>query len=440
MIIKKLEVAGLRAFKQAEFEFQPGMNLLVGVNGVGKTTVLDALRFCLSKILPEITASRSPKLGFETSDIKVGLKSMKVSCDFEYKSEAFNLLLNKQLESVKPNVTETPREASTKKRSREMREVLIENKTHSSQFTPIDNPDVEIIQPELTSLYPNSKKSNEQPIGVFYSTRRSIFVDQKVSGASLTGGQAAAFAESFSINRNFNLREFAEWFRAQEVLGEESPKAVRHLGVVREAVKEFLPGCQNLHVVTTDRGLDFKIEKEDVTLSVSQLSDGERSVLAMVLDLARRLALANPKLDEPLKDGKGIVLIDELDLHLHPKWQRTVVHNFTRTFPKCQFIATSHSPQIIGEIDEDRIQILADGKCYKPNIAFGVDSNRILEELMDTDSRNNKTKLLIEELFTLIDEEKLKEAKSKLSDLKNMMGRNDPEVIRAQTLIDFLED
>jgi predicted ATP-binding protein involved in virulence len=84
MRIKKLSVSGLRAFSQADFEFQPGMNLLVGINGVGKTTVLDALRISLSKVLPIITSSKNRKDGFEVTDIKIGSASMQISCDFEF--------------------------------------------------------------------------------------------------------------------------------------------------------------------------------------------------------------------------------------------------------------------------------------------------------------------------------------------------------------------
>ena len=111
------------------------------------------------------------------------------------------------------------------------------------------------------------------------------------------------------------------------------------------------------------------INQGKIELDVGQLSDGERGMLALVLDLARRLSQANPSLDDPLSEGHALVLIDELDLHLHPKWQRQIVHKLTKTFPRCQFIATTHSPQVIGEVPHERIQIISDGdKVYSPTL------------------------------------------------------------------------
>ena len=99
--------------------------------------------------------------------------------------------------------------------------------------------------------------------------------------------------------------------------------------------------------------------------------------------------------------SRGVVLIDEIDLHLHPKWQRQVVHNLTAAFPKCQFIATTHSPQVIGEVESDRIHIIDDGQVYSPTHSFGVDSSRVLEELMDADPRTRN----VHELLTRIGDE-----------------------------------
>jgi len=391
MIIKKLEVAGLRVFEQAEFEFQPGMNLLVGVNGVGKTTVLDALRFCLSRILPEITSSPSQKVKIEERDLRIGSDSMQISCGFEFNASDFNLLIHKQ------------------------KGKYVENQPGSVREQVTETPDQESIRPNL----PSTKDSKEQPLGIFFSTRRSLVGDRTASSSSAGGGQAAAFAESFSINRDFNLREAAEWFRAQEVLGEESPIASRHLGVLRGAVQLFLPECKNLHHVPTARGVTLVVEKEGVPLNIAQLSDGERGVLSLVFDLARRLSQANPELDDPLKDGVAIVLIDELDLHLHPKWQRTVVENLTKTFPKCQFIATTHSPQVIPSVEPEQVLLLKNGEVIRPSRTFGMDSNWILKFLMDADDRPSDALKAIEKVEDLIREGRFSEARSAMAGYKH---------------------
>src|SRR5690606_19957875 len=113
------------------------------------------------------------------------------------------------------------------------------------------------------------------------------------------------------------------------------------------------------------------VDKGKTTLNINQLSDGERGVLALVMDIARRLYQANPGLNDPLKEGEAVILIDELDLHLHPKWQRSIVENLIRVFPNCQFIASTHSPQIIGEVEPKSITVIDNG-TNKPATSYGM--------------------------------------------------------------------
>ena len=161
--------------------------------------------------------------------------------------------------------------------------------------------------------------------------------------------------------------------------------------------------------------------------------------MALALDLTRRLALANPRLEDPVSEAEAVVLIDELDLHLHPKWQRQIVHSLAAAFPKCQFIATTHSPQVIGEVPHDRIQIIADGEVYSPSHSFGVDSSRVLEEVMEADPRTKEVHELLGEISRLIGRERFERGRELLDDLVGILGESDPEVTRVRTLLDFLE-
>lgn len=395
MKIKKLSLTGMRAFTQAEFEFLPGMNLLVGVNGVGKTTVLDALRICLSRVMPDITSYPITKQAFETDDISIGAKTLQVSCDFEIESQSFNLFQVKQRESILDNKPGSPRES------------VIEVK------------DIEKIVPPIRELLPKNKSDNSKPVGLFFSTKRSIVTDKAVSGHAKGGGLAAAFSESLSPNREFNLPIFAQWIKVQEELGAERPIGLKHIAVLKEAVELFLPGFENLRVEDYEGKSLFKIDKNGTSLNLNQLSDGERGVLSMVLDLARRLSQANPTLPNPLADGTAIVMIDELDLHLHPKWQRTVVENLVRTFPNCQFIVSTHSPQIIPSVEPERILLIKDGKITHPDRTLGMDSNWILRFLMEADDRPQESITAIEKVEKLINEGKFKEARTIINASKN---------------------
>ncbi|MXW53613.1 MAG: AAA family ATPase, partial [Gammaproteobacteria bacterium] len=222
-------------------------------------------------------------------------------------------------------------------------------------------------------------------------------------------------------------------------LAEEQNEAKRHLQVLRSAVTRFLPNYESLRP-DDEKSTRLMIKQGENELDVGQLSEGERGVLTLVLDLARRLSQANPSLDDPLREGHAIILIDEIDLHLHPKWQRQIVHKLTETFPLCQFIATTHSPQVIGEVPHECIQIIAeDGEVYSPTYSFGVDSSRVLEEIMDADPRTSEVRELLSRLSQVIGKEQFNQALGLIDQLAVRLGDDDPEVTRLRTLLEFME-
>ena len=163
--------------------------------------------------------------------------------------------------------------------------------------------------------------------------------------------------------------------KVQEALRVEQPAKARVFAACEEAVKHFLPGYHNLRQVGEERP-QLCIDRNGTTIPVRQLSDGERGSLALVLDLTRRLAQANPNFADPASEAEAVVLIDELDLHLHPKWQRQIVHNLTEAFPRCQFIATTHSPFVI--------QALQHGELINLDLEeFGEYADKSIEDIAE---------------------------------------------------------
>lgn len=389
MMIKNLQVVNLRSFEQAEFEFMPGMNLLVGVNGVGKTTVLDSIRICLSKILPDITASRSRKESFDKEDIRIQSNFMTVNCTFELQDKEFTFFVHKNLESSISRDSDNPRKQVW------------------------ETPDKEEYQPPLPKTFKELKKAPQQSLGLFFSTRRSLVSDAIGSNKKAAGGQAGAYAEAL-VSRELRLAEIAHWMRAQEELGDERPLGLKHLSALQKAAEHFMPECKNLRAETSPKPR-LIVEKAGTTLDLRQLSDGERGMFALVLDLAKRLSQANPQLYDPVRDGSAIVLIDEIDLHLHPKWQRTVIKKLTETFPNCQFIATTHSPQIIASVKSEQVLLLIDSEVIPPDRTLGMDSNWILRHLMEADDRPSESSSAIKEVESLIRNAELKIARETIT-------------------------
>jgi predicted ATP-binding protein involved in virulence len=230
------------------------------------------------------------------------------------------------------------------------------------------------------------------------------------------------------------------WFRTQEKLGAaEDPRRLRVLEALRDVVSGLVPEFSNLRIQEQPH-LGFVVDKRGQPFYLHQLSDGERGLLALVFDLTRRLAIANPESDNPIAEGVALVLIDEIELHLHPKWQRDVMIRLPSVFNNCQFVITTHSPQVLGETDARcvRLLIYKEGKVAVeiPAMSYGADSNWILNVLMGADEMNQDVEREIQDVSRLIERRDLESAKAKVSALRNRVGGN---TAATQKLVSILE-
>jgi len=208
------------------------------------------------------------------------------------------------------------------------------------------------------------------------------------------------------------------------------------LHIVIKAIEQFVPEYSRIRVKRVPRPC-MRIDKNGESFNLEQLSDGEKNLIALMGDIARRLAIANPRRDNPL-EGEGMILIDEIDLHLHPRWQRLVIPKLLDVFPNCQFFISTHSPQIISHVQPENIFLLEqaeEGLNYrKAEETYGMSLDRIVELVMDDESRPVSVRDDLDKLFEFIERRKLVEAKQLLSKLKKDM-QTDPELMRAETLI-----
>lgn len=425
MQLNRLTLTHLRAFDQAELTFQPGMNLIVGINGVGKSTILDTLRVMLSQVLPKLSRSRSPVLEFEQSDISLHQQALTATLTYEVAGIQFSYLVHESLDQYIISKTQP-------------------GQVRDQAYEAVERHD---LTPSETEIPKSLKNADEQPLAIYFSTRRALPNDK--ASKKRKAGPTAAFFDALE-HRELRLMEFADWWLAQTALAAEGVSlAQQHLDTLAKAVTGLLDTCSNVRadrrafVFQDKEGIEKKIEsttllinKGNTPFDVRYLSDGERGMLALVLDLARRLSQANPKLQDPLKQGKAVVLIDEIDLHLHPRWQRTIVKKLTDTFPNCQFIATTHSPLVIGEVESEKIILLEAGQPpFRPDQALGMDADWILKYLMGTTTRNIPTENELKRIAKLIDQEEYDPATDAIDALRDSLGEF-PELVRLQARID----
>jgi predicted ATP-binding protein involved in virulence len=223
---------------------------------------------------------------------------------------------------------------------------------------------------------------------------------------------------------------------------EVSQPVVAHLSeleLLNRAVVEAIPDAKGLRYDIKYRRLMLDWQDE-VPTPFDTLSDGQRGMVALIADIARRMCLLNPQLgDSVLSQTPGVVLIDELDMHLHPKWQRRMPHILKKVFPKVQFIAASHSPQIIGELTASEVWLMRSAKVLgHPERALGLSSGEVLEELMEANKRNGDVDAALKQIRILIDDDEVEAAQALLNSLKVKVG-DIPDVLESQSAIDSLQ-
>ena len=211
----------------------------------------------------------------------------------------------------------------------------------------------------------------------------------------------------------------------------------RELETVRLAIEQFLPEYTELRVKRLPKP-HLLINKEGRTFDLNQLSEGEKSLIALIGDIARRLTIANLNSSEPLK-GKGIVLIDEIDLHLHPGWQRLVVPQLLKVFSNCQFIITTHSPLVLSHIQPENLFLLNNKEntlsISKARESYGKNSDRILEDILGIDARPAKEKKRLQNLFKMIERGELEKADKEIDKLSKVFRGQEPDLLKAKVLI-----
>ena len=433
MRVKRLKMTSFRGISDLTLDFhETEPTVFIGINGVGKSSILDCLSIHMSWFIAWIQ-----------------FDSDAIGSFIERQAGSGSLISGQQRDRAKGrSFSEQDIKNGNDKIHNELTTIL-ESQELKWSLTAVQKGYSTELSGNLAEFKSVTSKKRRQwqenpeaniPLVIYYPVNRAVLdIPLKIPSQHLFR-QIDAYEQALD-GWQIGFGSFFQWFRAVEDLENEERRdnpdyRNRQLEAVRQAIYSLLPGFSNLRVRRSP--LRMTINFLDLELIVEQLSDGEKGLLAMVGDLARRLAIANPGLADPLQ-GSGVVLIDEIELHLHPNWQREIIPALTRTFPNCQFIVTTHSPQVISEVKPESIYILEktdDGIiARRPESSFGRDSNRILEDLMDTPARPQEIKESLLDLFRLIDQGNLDGARQLRQHLANEIGADEPEFVKADVLI-----
>lgn len=322
MRLNSISVHDFRGIHEQSLQFDGKNVIIFGINGAGKSSILRAINLLFAPIVSRLSGRRTSAESLLSAD------------DVSYRAKQCKLAFQCKLAD---NLVEYSRTAQV----------------HNGKVVCKRNPPTEFCD-VFNRLYGEESGVGRMPVFVNYGVHRLVL------DIPLRIKQHHAFTQLSALDKaiesKIDFRTFFEWFRYQEDLENEQKIKLwnkryqdKALRAVRTAIYGIMDGTEHLRIER--RPLSMKLNKNGIPLSINQLSDGEKGALTLFGDLSRRLALANPQLENPC-EGEGVVLIDEIDLHLHPSWQRQIVPALKRTFPHVQFIITTNSPQVLGEIDD----------------------------------------------------------------------------------------
>lgn len=427
MKINSIDIKNFRGFEEISVEFHPDFTLLIGDNASGKTSLLSAISIAMGiwhvsskgkgwrNILPHeirlTPETRGDRLSFEPSEPVV------VAAQGEIGGSPV-----KWERQIKKGGKRT-----TNANAKEA---------------------IELIEGEVA----RSDEGTVLPVLAFYGAGRSwIASNERLKHENGDTSKPSRWEAYYGcLNERIRMKDLVNWFIRESASRDDNGRFRFGYEVVRYALTQCIPGAENV-------GFDYNrlepiITMENGPVLFSNLSDGQKSMAALVADIAIKAVTLNShispkersndpldKLPDILKHTPGIVLIDELDVHLHPKWQRHVARDLCRVFPSIQFVCSSHSPQIIGELNAGQIRVLVEGDAFELERAMGLSSNQVLEELMGAKPRNEKTTALIRDVARLIEDDQFGQAKTQIRSLAGLVGERDPAVTESLSTISFLE-
>lgn len=406
MRLKRALIENYRAITRLELDLHPQMNVFFGGNAKGKTSVLNAIAVGLGgilKLIPQVSSN-----GFRATD-RPGGEPVRV-----------------ELEAT--DGTKWERAVGGPRRPGRLDAL---RKRLDPFLAGGGREEVEEDLP-IVAFYDTERAVREQPLG------RRRAADETPRRLALEG----------ALEAGTDFSEFLRWFRAREheELGLRSERRdldyeIPALRAVRGAIRAMAPQITDIRIAF--RPLRFEIgwqnDGEPVErLRLSQLSGGYRVMLLLAADLARRMAQGNPHLDDPLQ-SEAIVLIDEVELHLHPSWQQTILPDLMHTFPNAQFLVSTHSPQVLTTVEADRVLELerengAISAFVVPGSTYGARASDALRIVMGVDERpadNDFVKDLRRYLHLVaVGKGELKTALS-LRERLEAMAPDDPDLSRA---------
>ncbi len=414
MEISRLRIKNFKRFEDLDVVLHPKFNVFLGINGTGKTTLLEALRVAIGSLY----------LGFDKTEDRIQSPGI-VNDDI-------------RLENLEPQYPAEV-EAWGKFSDFTIRRLMPE--THWTR--PVETRGGKTLTKyakEIIEVSKDIRKSVQEgrkctiPLVAFFSTDR-YKKERKETKIEPEGSRFRGYFNA--LEQTTNIRFFLNLYMTETFDQIQNSADSELLAAVNSAVCDCVD-CKGVEYMLKKQEL-FIINNDDSRIPFHLLSDGVRCMMAMVMELAFRCYLLNPHLGKSApKETNGVVLIDELDLHLHPSWQRRVANDLRRAFPNLQFVVTTHAPMVISSLNDCRIFTISDGQVFDFPNQYGRDASYILE-VMGVAKFERELKMQLEEYYRLIESGmgQSDEAMGFRQALNEKLGVGHPDLKRADMMLSF---
>ena len=425
MYIKSLALKNYRCYEELQVDFNQEYTVLVGVNGAGKSTILDAVSTALGSFIAGFDGITSNGIIRDDAHRKMFELGSRIDAEEQYPVEI-------------SAICDTNRGEISWTRSLHSHD----GRTHISKAKEIM---------EYGSAFQKSVREGDKnvilPLIAYYGTGRLYMQKKQKKNASESTRFSRTIGYMDCLDSASNDKQMMQWFKQMTEIQLQEGTVVPELEVVKRAMEKCYLGAKN----TEDKAkFEYKVKSKEIEMEYQKgesveklpmrlLSDGLKITISMVADIAYRMAVLNPQLlDNILDETPGIVLIDEVDMHLHPAWQKRIVEDLHYIFPKVQFIMTTHSPSILANVKQEHILLLEDGEVLKPNnTTYGRDVSDILREMMKVEVRPEEILRIKGVFYKYLAEEKYDLAKEQLEQLEQILGENDADVVSAKVSYDL---
>lgn len=429
MKISNIKIENFRCFQNLSVKFDPQMNVIAGNNGAGKSSVLDAVSIGIGSFLlgieevsaPSISKTDTRFVSYEVGSVIDRQPQLPVKIECEGIIDENEFTWSRQLNTV------------------------------SGRTTYGDAVSIKDIAFFKQNSIRKGDNKTQLPIIAYYGTGR-LWARKNVKNNVIEknlNNRLSGYIDCLSSVSNEKL--MIKWFQKMTMQELQAGEKIPELTAVETAVAQCYQGSG---IIVDNVKVRFNIKSNELEITYNdkdgikqkhpfhELSDGFKNTLSLVADIAYRMAVLNPQfLSDVLRKTTGVIIIDEIDQHLHPKWQKNILNNLMTIFPKVQFIVTTHSASVISSAKKNQLIVLDDGMTYYFNDEiYGKDVNSVLSEIMGVNARPDDVEREFSKFYDYLEDEEYNKAREVLGELSKLLGLSDNGVISATVALDFETD